>query len=131
MRKLRSEMSEGEKSKTREQNSERKKATYDPVVSKARVAEQRKDAGFCFYYDRVQKYGLSIIGYLTILSQQGGKCAICRSETAGGKGTWHIDHDHRTNRVRGLLCHYCNTALGSFKDSRALLTSASNYLKIQ
>lgn len=42
----------------------------------------------------------------------------------------YIDHDHNTNKVRGLLCSNCNTALGKFKDDILILEEAIRYLKI-
>ncbi|HEY1871076.1 MAG TPA: endonuclease domain-containing protein [Chitinophagaceae bacterium] len=56
-------------------------------------------------------------------------CSICGRKTAGGKGTWHVDHDHKTKRFRGLLCHCCNLGLGHFQDSIKLLIKAIDYLK--
>lgn len=45
------------------------------------------------------------------------------------KDTVHVDHDHLTGRVRGLLCQECNTGLGKFRDSIPYLESAIQYLK--
>ena len=64
-----------------------------------------------------------------LLDSQGGRCAICRTETAGGKGGWHVDHDHATGRIRGLLCHGCNIALGYFRDDPDRLRAAMAYLE--
>jgi len=43
--------------------------------------------------------------------------------------TWYVDHDHVTNKVRGLLCHHCNTALGKFKDDINIMKQAIKYLE--
>ena len=51
--------------------------------------------------------------YDAMLKAQGGRCAlfeVCGHEEPGGRGTWHVDHDHKTGRARGLLCHECNTS---------------------
>lgn len=57
-------------------------------------------------------------------------CAICGvTEAAGWGGGLHIDHDHRTGAIRGVLCSACNTALGKFRDSPELLRSAIGYLE--
>lgn len=64
-----------------------------------------------------------------MLLSQSNRCAICKSEHPGSKGSWHIDHDHSSGKVRGLLCHYCNIGLGHFKDSQSILKSALSYLK--
>lgn len=64
---------------------------------------------------RLQKaYGITVDDFDRMLAEQGGRCAICRrtKEEAGGRGEHlHVDHDHETGRVRGLLCHACNTRL--------------------
>lgn len=63
--------------------------------------------------------------------QQDGKCAICgiAEEDAPGHGGLHLDHDHATNVVRGLLCTNCNAGLGQFKDDPRRLLSAIDYLQ--
>lgn len=58
-----------------------------------------------------------------MLKSQDNKCAICGEETK-----LHVDHCHKTNKVRGLLCPPCNKGLGHFKDNSQLLTNARNYL---
>ncbi len=64
----------------------------------------------------------------TLLSMQGGRCAICGSTTSGGNG-WHLDHDHLTGVNRGVLCNLCNPMLGMAKDSIEILNAAIAYLK--
>jgi hypothetical protein len=58
-----------------------------------------------------------------MVAEQGGLCAICREAPAE-----QVDHDHRTNRVRGLLCFNCNGALGQFRDRPDLMLRAVLYL---
>lgn len=53
-----------------------------------------------------------------------GRCQICHKETA-----LHIDHDHSTGQVRGLLCNSCNGGLGAFKDNPDFLHEAVRYLE--
>lgn len=74
-----------------------------------------------------RKYGMSIEDFNTMLAAQDGKCAICKSATAGPKG-WAIDHDHATGVKRGILCMYCNLGLGHFKDNSDNLRAAIKYL---
>ena len=62
------------------------------------------------------------------LTSQGGVCAICGAEEAGGRGQFHADHDHATETPRGVLCHRCNIALGHFRDNPEILQSAIEYL---
>ena len=62
------------------------------------------------------------------LRSLGWTCRICGALSSGKRGL-HIDHDHTTNTVRGLLCGRCNTAIGSFNDSPSLLRRAARYLE--
>jgi ribosomal protein L24E len=55
-----------------------------------------------------RRYGLTIEQFDEMLAEQGGVCAICGTDTPLGRGTFHVDHDHQTGQVRGLLCHPCN-----------------------
>jgi hypothetical protein len=63
-----------------------------------------------------------------LLISQTNKCKICSSSEPGGRGNWHVDHDHITLRVRGILCFDCNRMLGAAKDSIPILQSAISYL---
>lgn len=45
------------------------------------------------------------------LSEQGQRCATCKMDNSGTRYGWHLDHDHDTGQLRGVLCHYCNTYL--------------------
>jgi len=74
------------------------------------------------------KYGITIEDYDKLLALQGGKCAICASTDPNGQGRFHIDHNHETGKVRGLLCHRCNTGLGLFSDNPEILVKALQYL---
>lgn len=76
-----------------------------------------------------RKYGMSLADYDTMLAAQGGCCALCLSDRPGGRAsTFHVDHDHDTGRVRGLLCHNCNRGLGYLGDDPDLLREAADYL---
>jgi len=76
-----------------------------------------------------RKFGISFQQYQDLLHVQGYACAICHSTEPCGTGDFHVDHDHGTNKIRGLLCSNCNTALGLFKDSQDSLLSAIQYLR--
>jgi hypothetical protein len=77
---------------------------------------------------RKTKYNFPQELYDERLDNQGGVCAICSTDSPGGRGQFHADHDHQTNQPRGVLCHNCNVALGNFKDSPELLQKAIVYL---
>lgn len=51
------------------------------------------------------------------------ECVIC-----GSKEKLVIDHDHKTNKIRGMLCNHCNRGLGHFRDDPMLLEFAAQYL---
>ncbi len=74
-----------------------------------------------------RRYGISPDEWEMIFQAQGNRCAICKSDTPG-KQSWHLDHDHSTGRVRGILCHMCNILLGSAVDNCDNLMSAIKYL---
>ena len=74
-------------------------------------------------------YGITEKQADALLASQGGRCAICRTDTPNGRGAWHLDHDHATQAVRGFLCQACNSGLGFFKDDPLRLSLAGEYLK--
>lgn len=111
-------------------------------------AEIRQRALFKF---RLKRFGLTPERYQEMIEAQQHCCAICKSPNPGftrngrhgpkpgtnpwpttrlasNRIVWCVDHDHETKAVRGLLCHSCNRALGSVKDSVAVLRSMIVYL---
>lgn len=83
---------------------------------------------------RVQrKYGVNYQEYLRMLEQQNNCCANpgCKASTPGapGRSRFYIDHDHKTNEIRGLLCHSCNLALGHVNDEIKKLNGLIEYLQ--
>jgi hypothetical protein len=79
-------------------------------------------------------YGITPEQYDEMYHNQGGKCAICIREIAwdgsrGSSDNLHIDHDHETKYVRGLLCGRCNLGIGQFEDRIDLLQNAVLYLQ--
>ncbi len=75
-----------------------------------------------------RKYGISLERYREMLESQGSRCAICEADSPGGQGSWHVDHDHETGTVRGLLCSKCNPAIGALGDSLPGVLRAAIYL---
>lgn len=76
-----------------------------------------------------RKYGITVEEADALLEKQGGKCAICSVTEGDSRGfRMHIDHDHATGVVRGILCNLCNSGLGQFRDNPDLLTKAIAYL---
>ena len=81
----------------------------------------------------VGRYGITEKDYNNILKEQNGVCAICgEPETKKLKGKVRhlsVDHCHKTNIVRGLLCDKCNNGLGRFEDNIDVMASAISYLQ--
>lgn len=75
---------------------------------------------------KLKKHGATLEDYITKFEQQNGCCAICRQHVIGR--TMDIDHDHSTNKFRGLLCRNCNLGLGYFHDNPDHLNSAIQYI---
>lgn len=75
-------------------------------------------------------YGITQEEYDALLAAQNGVCAICCAiEESERWSVFHVDHSHRTGRVRGLLCSSCNRGLGYFHDDPAYLEGAAAYLR--
>lgn len=80
-------------------------------------------------YNVRKKLGITLKQYEEMVVAHGGVCAICGGPPAGrSKIRFCVDHDHVTGHVRGLLCGYCNSGLGHFKDNLASLRKAVEYL---
>lgn len=81
-------------------------------------------------YKLKTKYGITIDTYNYMMVMQSDRCAICLTDDKGDRyDFWCVDHDHTTGKVRGLLCHPCNTALGKFQDDQLILSAAVEYLR--
>ena len=77
--------------------------------------------------NRFRKYGITAEEYEQRLALQNGVCGICDSQFRNTRDE-HIDHDHVTGQVRGILCSGCNKALGNFKDSPEIILKAAEYI---
>jgi hypothetical protein len=83
---------------------------------------------------RLQRlYGITKEDYLYFLEKQKGRCAICKRIDSGHSGTsedmFHVDHCHKTGRVRGLLCYNYNIGIGYLRDDPSIMISAANYIR--
>lgn len=79
-------------------------------------------------YQKKHRYGLSEEEYYHLFEIQHNRCAICNEEFSNKlKGV--IDHNHITKKVRGLLCHKCNTMLGMARENEKILMNAILYLR--
>jgi formate dehydrogenase maturation protein FdhE len=73
-------------------------------------------------------YGITQDEFIELYNKQDGKCAICGNKPSTKRGL-HIDHCHKTDKVRGLLCHGCNTAIGSLQEDPEIFQKAISYLR--
>jgi hypothetical protein len=73
-------------------------------------------------------YGLDKETYDKLLEDIGEKCMICQNHFSNLQTGLCIDHDHKTGKVRGILCGDCNRGLGMFKDKIVNLNNAVQYL---
>jgi hypothetical protein len=79
--------------------------------------------------DLKRKFNITLEKYNDILQLQNNKCAICGKDASTFKVNLSVDHNHTTNKVRGLLYIDCNFGLGQFKDSITNLNNAITYLQ--
>lgn len=75
------------------------------------------------------KYGITHDQYIALFRKQGNKCAVCGRTKSGGNGYMAVDHDHRTGKVRGILCQPCNTSIGKMNEDPQLLRKLANYVE--
>lgn len=82
-------------------------------------------------------YGITYEEYLEILEKQNNRCAICNltlkeainTQGRGKARHFHIDHNHKTGEIRGLLCTLCNQGIGKLKHNPYILINAIKYLE--
>lgn len=89
------------------------------------VIKTRRDRAHDLMVQKV--YGLGEGQYRKILAFQGGRCWICQRATGATKRL-AVDHDHKTGKVRGVLCGPCNQLLGHVRDDPEVLLRAARYL---
>lgn len=80
-------------------------------------------------FDYNKNYGISLKQYNKMWADQEGCCAICKRHSSEFAKNLHVDHNHTTGEVRGLLCHNCNLALGRFYEDPEVLLNAIGYLR--
>lgn len=97
----------------------RERAAADP----AKAAEERRR------HRLKGLYGITTDEYDDLVQRQGGVCRICSGPPVGRGAHLHVDHDHETGRVRGLLCTRCNLMIGCAIDDVRVLRAAAAYLE--
>jgi hypothetical protein len=108
-----------------EKNKEKRKAASSKWKkdNQHKVAEYRKDGN-------LKRYGITHAQKQSMFTSQGNCCACCKSTVPRTKNGWHVDHCHITGKVRGVLCHSCNVALGAVQDNTEQLRSLIVYLEV-
>ena len=94
--------------------------------SKAKDPEGNSKRAMQNHYKR--KFGITIEGRDELLAKQRGKCMICERTTPTKRG-WCVDHDHRTGRIRAILCAPCNSMIGLAKEKPEVLKNAAAYVE--
>lgn len=105
----------------------KKRAEYDAKYRKKKFVSDREKM-------LLKKYKITVDHYNQLLLSQNGVCAICESDKnskscKGGLKSFAVDHCHKSEKIRGLLCDRCNRGIGLFKDNRKVLIKAARYLK--
>jgi recombination endonuclease VII len=98
-----------------------------PIVNESARKRAKRDCARIADYSRRVKYGMAPGEFKSLLAAQEHKCASCGDPI--NETNAHVDHDHKTNLFRGILCRHCNWGLGHFKDSCERLQKAINYLQ--
>jgi hypothetical protein len=100
-------------------------ATYCKPCHNAKGQATRKRLyGGSRHYHLLARYGIGADEVSELIAGQGGVCAIC-----GRPDPEHVDHDHATGVIRGILCFNCNGGLGQFGDDPLRLRAAIEYLE--
>lgn len=100
----------------------------DSCTEDRRLALRRKLERYDVIAKRCANYNLTVEEFQMLERHQNYCCAICGRRQRADRPL-HIDHDHATGEVRGLLCIGCNTGLGKFADSQDRLRVAIAYLE--
>lgn len=103
----------------------------DPVFREKKLAESRAYQKSDKWKSSMLKreYGITLEQYNDMAKEQDKKCFICEVSEDSLSRPLNVDHNHKTNKVRKLLCCNCNTAIGLLKDDPELVLKVKNYLE--
>jgi hypothetical protein len=77
----------------------------------------------------IKEYGISLQDREVIMKEQDGKCAVCGDILIKEGNKTCLDHNHITGKIRGIVCHNCNCALGYIKDNSDIAEAMVRYLQ--
>ena len=116
-------LSRGRKYKISEQAKSNKLAYHRKYMKEHYNKDKQKNVNL------KKNHGITLDEYNAMFDRQSGKCAICKDDFPDRHGkSIHVDHDHATGAIRGLLCRQCNLMLGHARDNKAVLAGAIDYL---
>lgn len=92
-------------------------------IANSRESRERRHGSASSYHLK-RRYGIDAAAKAERVHEQGGVCVICMRAPAV-----HVDHDHQTGEIRGMLCFNCNGGLGQFKDDVDVMERAVQYLR--
>lgn len=101
---------------------------YPERAKEQRIRHRTKHPDRIKSSDLKYEYGITLEEYNALCSQQNNACKICNNACRPGRPL-SVDHCHKTNKVRGLLCAKCNQGLGLFDDNVDKLIAAASYLR--
>lgn len=79
--------------------------------------------------NELKKYGMTREDWNGLFEKQNGKCAICLKHQSELKQRLVVDHEHKSGKVRALLCHACNLTLGNSYEDASILQRCIAYLQ--
>jgi len=114
--------------KKREKDRKYRESHHAELAAKRKAERHAEPLKTRDWYFR-KTYNISASDVERLYKLQAGKCAVCGDQLIIGTKRLHIDHNHITGKVRGLLCLQCNAGIGSFDDSVSILFKAAAYLE--
>ena len=120
--------------KTIKKNQKRWRGDNVEQIKKYQSGWRKNNVDKRLNYNLNRKFNINLIDYNNLMVKQNNVCAVCQNpEVAKDHRTGltrklSVDHNHKTKKIRGLLCNNCNTALGKIKDDPKLLMKMINYL---
>ena len=110
------------------------RAKNPKACSEAQKRFYKKRPKRCAEITRKYRYGIEPEEWNIKFEAQGKRCAICNTDgkkfKKGPGHGWRTDHDHKTGKFRGILCHPCNVSIGMAQDDPKILQRAAQYLLV-